>query len=154
MPDGTLGVFAVRSEEQPALFDTRPPGPRGWPESASERILIHLNFGTTVPPWGFARATDGRYVAVPRREFAAEVECRALPSEGKSWFIGWEWHGLWAICDQVPAYELGQTVPVRFSIPAEGATIFWSGSGNPPRAGTEPGGSSSVEALRGKLVLQ
>ena len=154
MPDGALEIFAVRSEKQPTLFETHPPSSRAWPETASERILIHLHFGATDPPWGFERGIDGRYIAVPRQEFEAEVECRALPSEGKSWFIGWQWHGLWDTCDQVPAYELGQTVSVRFSMPAEGATIFWSGSGDPPRAGNEPGGSSSAEALRGKIILQ
>jgi hypothetical protein len=43
---------------------------------------------------------------------------------------------------------------VSFSIPTEGATLYWSASGNPPRAGNEPGGSLPIEALSGRLVLQ
>jgi hypothetical protein len=117
-------------------------------------MLIHMLLDDGDEPWAFERGTDGRYVAVPRREFESEVECRAMPSEGKSWYMGWQWHELWDTCEQLPAYDLGQTVHVHFSHPAEGATLYWSASGNPPHAGNEPGGSMPIEAVSGTLVLQ
>jgi len=152
--DGALELFLLRSEKQPALLDASPGGPRAWPDTPAERIVIHVQLANDDEPWAFERGTDGRYVAVTRRQIEAEVECRAMPSEGKSWFLGWQWHELWDTCEQVPAYELGKTVRVSFSIPAEGATFYWSASGNPPRAGNEPGGSLPIEALPGRLVLQ
>ncbi|HUR27849.1 MAG TPA: hypothetical protein VM509_06665, partial [Planctomycetota bacterium] len=152
--DGGLAIFLARSEKQPTLYAVHSGAPRTFPEISSERLLIHVFLDHDDEPWAFERGTDGRYEAVPRKPFEAEVDCRAMPSEGKSWFVGWQWHGLWDVSEQIPAYELGHKVRIRFSVPVEGATLYWSASGNPPRAGNEPGGSMPVDAVSGTLVLQ
>ena len=154
MPDGGLGLYLDRSEEQPKLFNASPGEPRAWPDTPQERIVIHVLLENDDEPWAFERGADGRYVAAPRLEFDGEVDCRAMPSEGKSWFLGWQWHELWDTCDQVPAYDLGRTVPVHFSFPAEGAMLYWSASGAPPHAGNEPGGSIPMNSAPRKLVFQ
>ncbi|HTF88462.1 MAG TPA: hypothetical protein VK843_08635 [Planctomycetota bacterium] len=156
MPDGGLEVFLLRSKQQPTRFRVSSGEARAWPETPSERMLIHvlLENDNGDEPWAFDRGADGRYVAAPRRQFDIEVECHALPSEGNSWYLGLEWHGLSDVFAKIPAWKLGQKTLVHFSIPAEGATLYWSATGDPPRSSNEPGGSTPIGTLSGTLVIQ
>jgi hypothetical protein len=154
LPDGGLEVFLLRSAEDPKLFHTFSEESRAWPTVPADRIVIHVLLGDGDESWAFERASDGRYAAVPRIKRHLEVECRALPSEGKSWWIGWQWREVWGVCAQVPSWRLGQKVRVQFSTPAEGAMVYWSADGAPPLPGKSLGGSVPIDALSGTLIVQ
>jgi hypothetical protein len=152
-PEGGLAIFLARSDEHPDLLRTFA-ADLAWPSAPAQRILILVLLEDGDEPWAFERGSDGTYSAVPRVQHEIQAECRALPAEGRDWVIGWQWHELWGVTATVPSSKLGQHLALHFSTPAEGATLYWSSQGGPPRSGKERGGTIPVNALTETLVLQ
>jgi hypothetical protein len=153
MADGGLGIFLVRSEEDPMLLETWPPGARAWPVPSPDRFVMGVLLENGDETWAFERATDGRYGAVPRHQHDIEVERRALPSEGQSWWIGWKWHEFGVGFAGGPSLRRGHPVRFHFSAPEDATTLYWSADGNPPHEGKDAGGSVPFSALPDKLVI-
>lgn len=154
MSDGRLELFLIRSKRDAKLLQTGPNREgAAWPIPPPKRLQIHVVLEDRDEPWAFERDAEGSYAPVARAQHDILVECRALPGDGQTWRIGWQWHELWGEFAGGNSLRPGEANRLSFSTPAEDATLYWSTTGRPPRP-TDPGGSIPLHALAETLVLQ
>lgn len=161
--DGSMNVYLVESDtssKEVRLFDAwsvEKSLQLPWPVEPSRWMVIHVILGDRDEDWLFERQSDGRYVAVPRREHEIVLECAALPAPDKRWGIGWAWKDQWGSLGVEVPHHVGEIGHVRFTAPAEGASLWWSAGWAPPGVLGAPkdiGGSVPLDGLSGKIVLR
>jgi hypothetical protein len=164
--DGSLGVHLVEDdasvpEHRAFVASTGPdwsPLATPWPDDPPPHwITIYAITDDLEGDRLFERQGDGRYAAVPRRNFDLVLECGAAPPAGKRWWIGWKWRDQWGALGGPPPNVVGKVVRVHVSAPDPGASLIWSTESTPPAASTasgELGGSLPFDAISGTVVLR
>lgn len=166
--DGSMGVFLVESDESTRaepLFDSwdlmsSQPGPAKWSTAPSRWLVVHALLSPQRDEDRlFERRADGLYAAVPTSELELVLECGALPPGDATktrWTVGWIWRDQWGQLTSGPP-RVGEVRRVIVSIPADGASLYWSAKGTPPGVHGAPldvGGTIPVASLSGKLILR
>jgi hypothetical protein len=150
LEDGALEIVLRRDEEKPELLEVSPGDRMAWPDPPPDRCLIHVLFDGGDESRAFGRDEHGRFRAVPTLERDIDLDCRELPP-GQQWQVGWAWKGLFTVCS---ASESGKVVHSKVRAPADGATLYWSKSGDPPRTADADGGSQPFDTVHAPIVLR
>jgi len=147
--DGSMGIHIDDGE----LRDLRARGETGRPWSEPSGLVLYLPGDSSGPVRAFECAPDGRYRAVEQRRF--ELELQVDPSAcDRNWRIGWEWRGLFAVCERVDRPPAGDPLRVSFSAPVEGARLAWVGVEPGARGYFEPTDLVRLGSVLPGLVLR
>jgi len=95
---------------------------------------------------------DGLYEPVATRSCTLDIECSSMPTSGGPWILGWRWQGLSMAASQVTAEFEGERTRLELSIPEDGVTLWWSGSGIPPDVGAGAKGEGGTIPATGSLL--
>lgn len=115
------------------LFGDSSPQPPDW--SAARALILYAQ-DESAPVRAFERDAADRWVAVALRRHALEFQVEPSASE-RTWSIGWEWNGLFAVCVKFTNPAPGDTLQVELHAPVEGARLAWAGR-DPGRGGELP----------------
>lgn len=154
--DESLAIFLFRdtetkSDEGRFRFTSDRTGDDDWgtlPENLGDFALIDSGSEGVC----LRRLADGRYESVATTRCTLDVECRSMPTGGGPWIVGWQWQGLSFAASRItPEFE-GERTHVELSIPEDGVTLWWSGSGTPPDAKSGSPGEGGAIPATGSLV--
>lgn len=135
LSDGSIALYPeIERDDKSGLFFS---GWKGDGESipasavASETVEALVVDPVNAGGWPFRRAADGRYERVPERTYSVDTDCRAMPTQGGSWTLGWSWSGMAQRVSSLPQGAVGERRKLEFPAPESGVSFWWSSSSEP-----------------------
>jgi hypothetical protein len=150
LPDGSFALYLHADKRARKDADAREPESYWtWSPSDSGSVPLRASADEEIPALvldladagglAFRRAADGRYERVRDREYAVDVECSALPPDGKQWTLGWSWLRMAHRVDALGTGFVGERRRITFRAPESGVSVWWSATGGATVSATEGG---------------
>jgi hypothetical protein len=109
---------------------------RASPDEVVSALLLDLNDAGGV---AFRRNGDDRYERVRDLDHWVDIDCTALPRDGKKWTLGWSWLGMRQRVDSLGADAVGERRRITFRAPESGVSVWWSANGGATTSAMEGG---------------